>query len=129
MAGIESLSQIMDNDSAENIKEMTDCFVSQFDPLKVILFGSFANGSYDDNSDYDFYIVVNDEDDPWDIRKKARKAIRNIQKRPVDIVIGTNSHFQKYGSSPDTLFVEGEVFKKGMLLYDRGNQTVNRRAV
>ena len=114
-----SLSKIEDRNIVKNIEEITNCFVNQIDPMKVFLFGSFANGSYGADSDFDFYIVVNDNVDPWDTRKKARKAIRNIQKRPVDIVIGTNSRFQKYGTSADTLFIEGEVFKKGVLLYDQ----------
>ena len=63
MTGIESLMRIQDRASVDNIKEMTECFVSQLDPLKVILFGSFADGSYTDESDYDFYIVVNDDPD------------------------------------------------------------------
>ena len=33
---------------------------SEVNPLKVILFGSFANGTYMDESDYDFYLVIDD---------------------------------------------------------------------
>lgn len=124
-----SLSKIADQESAHNIEEITNCFVDQLKPVKIFLFGSFADGSYDDQSDYDFYIVVRDGEDLWDSRKKARKAIRYIQKRPVDIVIGTDSRFQKYGNSSDTLFIEGEVFKKGMLLYEQDNVLTARRAV
>ena len=50
-----------------------------------------ADGSYNDQSDYDFYIVVNDEANPQETRRMARKAIRYLQKRPVDIVVGTNA--------------------------------------
>ena len=114
-----SLNQIADQETARNIEEITNRFVDQLNPVKVFLFGSFADGSYNDSSDYDFYIVVKDNDDPWDSRRRARRAIRDIQKRPVDIVIGTNSRFQKYGTSADTLFIECEVFKKGVLLYDQ----------
>ena len=56
MTDITSLSRISDQDSIDNIREMTSCFVQNLDPLKVILFGSFADGSYTDESDYDFYI-------------------------------------------------------------------------
>lgn len=124
-----NLSNIADQESAHNIEEITNCFVDQLKPVKVFLFGSFADGSYDNQSDYDFYIVVRDDEDLWDSRKKARKAIRYIQKRPVDIVIGTDSRFQRYGNSSDTLFIEGEVFKKGMLLYEQDNVLTERRTV
>ena len=39
-------------------------------------------------------------------------------KRPVDIVIGTNSRFQELAESEDTLMIEGEVQRNGILLYD-----------
>ena len=56
--GIESLSRIKDQEALNNIQEMTRCFISQVNPLKVILFGSFANCTYTDQSDFDFYIVI-----------------------------------------------------------------------
>ena len=115
----EELRQVADDDIANNIEAIINCFVEQIKPIKVFLFGSFADGSYNEDSDYDFYIVIKDNDDPWEARKKARRAIRYVQNRPVDIVVGTNTRFQKYGNSGDTSFVEGEVFKKGMLLYDQ----------
>ena len=77
---VTSLYNMVDQESANNIEEITNCFVNQIKPIKVFLFGSFADGTYDENSDYDFYIVVKDEDDPWDMRKRARKAIRDYWK-------------------------------------------------
>ena len=120
------LDYIRDRNTARNIEEITHCFVDKLEPLKVFLFGSFAEGSYTDDSDYDFYIVVKDDADPWEMRKLAQKAIRYVQDRPVDIIVGTNSRFEKYGPSPDSLFVEGEVYRKGRLLYDRTRPAAGR---
>ena len=122
------LDKVKDKETARNIEDITYCFVEQLSPLKVFLFGSFADGSYTDQSDYDFYIVVNDQTNTQETRKMARKAIRYVQKRPVDIVVGTNSRFEKYGTSDDTLFVEGEVFKKGRLLYDQSRDAQFQRS-
>lgn len=124
---MEGLDQIKDKVYAQNIEEITQRFIEQLSPLKVFLFGSFADGSYNNQSDYDFYIVVHDQANTQEARRMARRAIRSVQKRPVDIVVGTNSRFEKYGNSDDTLFVEGEVFKKGRLLYDSsGNYRLQR---
>lgn len=112
------LEQIADRASALNIEAIANCIVEQVRSMKIFLFGSFADGSYNSDSDYDFYIVVRDEEDPCDIRKKVRKAIRDVQNRPVDIVVGSESRLKKYGTFVDTLFIEGEVFNKGILLYD-----------
>ena len=106
------LDQIRDRNSAKNIEDIAQCFVKQIAPMKIFLFGSFADGSYTDDSDYDFYIVVKDDSDIWEVRKQAQRAIRYVQDRPVDIVVGTNSRFEKYGPSPDSLFVEGEVYRR-----------------
>lgn len=119
MTGIESLSRISDRASVDNIKELTACFVSQLDPLKVILFGSFADGSYTDESDYDFYIVVNDGRNIGEETDKAYRSVRYVKRRPVDIVVGTNSRFERKGNSRHSLMVEGEVARNGILLYDQ----------
>ncbi len=119
MTGIESLTRIQDRASVDNIKEMTECFVSQLDPLKVILFGSFADGSYTDESDYDFYIVVNDGSNISEATDKAYRSVRYVKRRPVDIVVGTNSRFERKGNSRHSLMVEGEVARNGILLYDQ----------
>lgn len=115
------LEKIEDRDSAMNIQDMTNSMVKQLHPLKIYLFGSFADGTYTKDSDFDFYIVVKDGTDLWDVTAKARKAVRDIKTRPVDVVAGTDSRFNEYGKSKDSLYVEGEVFRKGLLLYDHEN--------
>ena len=121
MTGIESLSHITDRETIENIREITKCFVSQVNPLKVILFGSFAEGTYTDESDYDFYLVIEDGRNVSDTMDKAYDAVMYVKKRPVDIVVGTNSRFERKGKSKHSLMVEGEVQRNGILLYDQMN--------
>lgn len=129
MTGIESLSRIRDLTFVDNIKEMTECIVSQINPLKVILFGSFADGSYTEDSDYDFYIVVNDGRDIGEETDKAYRSVRYVKRRPVDIVVGTNSRFERKGNSQHSLMVEGEVARNGILLYDQTATETRRISV
>lgn len=119
MSGIENLSHIKDTDSVDNIREMTQCFVSQVNPLKVILFGSFANGTYTDESDYDFYLVIDDGCSVGKTTDEAYNSVMYVKKRPVEIVVGTNSRFERKGKSKHSLMVEGEVQRNGILLYDQ----------
>lgn len=121
MTGIERLESITDAESAENIREITKCFISQVNPLKVFLFGSFADGTYNDESDYDFYLVIEDGGNVSDTMDKAYDAVMYVKKRPVDIVVGTNSRFERKGKSKHSLMVEGEVQRNGILLYDQMN--------
>ena len=104
------------------IKELTNHFVEQLLPIRIYLFGSYANDTYTDESDFDFYIIVQDtiSDIPAETTK-AYKSIRRVKQRPVDIVVGTISRFEARKEIPS---IENEVYRKGVLLYDAGNQRV-----
>ena len=92
MNGNNQLLNLQDKEAEKNIREMAQCFVSSIDPIKIILFGSFANGSYDQESDVDFYLVVND---------------------------GTDVRYESKGKSKHSLMLEGEVMRNGILLYEQ----------
>ena len=119
MTGIEGLNKIKDKAYAENIQALTKLFVENISPSKVMLFGSFARGSYTDESDYDFYIVVDDDMDVREVERQARRATIDVKKRPIDIVVGTNSRFESKRKVDYTLMIEGEVEREGVLLYER----------
>lgn len=119
MIRIEALAAIKDKSSVDNIQQLTNCLVEQVKPLKVILFGSFADGSYTDESDYDFYLVVDDRCSVSKAIEEAYNAVMYVKNRPVDIVVGTNSNFEGKGRLKHSLMIEGEVQRKGILLYER----------
>lgn len=85
-------------------------------PLKIYLFGSFAEGKQNEDSDFDFYIVVNDsEKDMIKLTSTAYKSIRHKQKRSVDIIVNTKNTFEN--RIKNSISVEHEVAEKGVLLY------------
>ena len=99
----------------QEIEELKNRFVEQLSPLQVYLFGSFANGTSREDSDFDFYIVVDDDSpDLVDLTVEAYKAIRYVRTRPVDILVGKKSRFEARKNMPT---VEREVYRKGVLLY------------
>ena len=101
------------------IEELKDHFVEQLLPEQIYLFGSYANNTFTDESDLDFYIIVSDGvSDIAAETTKAYKAIRRVKKHPVDIIVGTKSRFESRKGIPS---VENEVYRKGVLLYDSGN--------
>ena len=90
--------------------------IEQVDPICIYLFGSFANGTAHADSDFDFYIIVDDsEKDLHAVATSAYKAIRGVNQRPVDILVGTKSAFAE---RKDQFTVENEVFHKGILIYE-----------
>ena len=99
----------------EEINALKDCFVRQLAPLKIYLFGSYANGTYTAESDFDFYIIVEDSrTDLISLMRQAYRSIRGIKQHPVDILIGTQSKFDERKTHAT---LEHEVAQKGMLLY------------
>jgi uncharacterized protein len=119
MTGADGLNSIKDSESLNNIREMARCFVSQVNPLKVILFGSFAEGTYTDESDFDFYLVIENGRSISEALDRAYSSVLYVKKRPVDIVIGTKDYFERRTKAKNTFMIEGEVQKKGILIYDQ----------
>lgn len=105
------------------IEELRDKFIDQLTPISIYLFGSYAVGNYTEDSDLDFYIIVNDGGaDLAALTSEAYRAIRRVKKRPVDIIVGTKSRFEKRKEIPS---VENEVYEKGVLLYGAGNNAMD----
>lgn len=127
MTGIENLEKIDNKLYAENIQRIVQEFIDKVRPLKIILFGSFAKGSYTDESDFDFYLVVEDGTDIRETMRQARRATIDIKQRPVDIVVGTNSRFEEKRKMEYTQMVEGEVERDGILLYENNIEGVKER--
>lgn len=97
------------------IEELKNRFVESLSPMQVYLFGSFADGTNTEDSDLDFYIVVDDKDENlFDLTVQAYRAICKVKQRPVDILVGTKTGFE---ARKDTPSVEREVYRKGVLLY------------
>ena len=104
----------MINDEIIAIKDRLSSAIS---PTRIYLFGSFAKDTYNDDSDYDFYIVVPDDSgNKIDLSQKAYKSLRGLKRRPVDIVIGHESSFDDRSNS-NTL--EKIVKQEGIILYEK----------
>ncbi len=85
-------------------------------PDKVFLFGSYARGEENEDSDMDFYIV-----EDLSIRKgsnaaKYYKALFQLNQAK-DIVVRSPTDFEKNKTIVNTL--EYDVDKEGIILYER----------
>jgi|SRR5665647_2042206 len=84
---------------------------------KVYLFGSYAYGTPNGDSDYDFYIVIpDDSESPAQITRKVYKALRGLKRKPVDILVGYASNFENR-TSLSTL--ERTIKREGVMLYEQ----------
>jgi predicted nucleotidyltransferase len=110
------------------LKELTET-LKKTDVIKIIVFGSFAYGQPNKNSDIDIIVVTPDEFTPRSNRKKMElhhkynNLIANFRKLiPIDLIVYTNAMYRKLEDS-GSLFIK-EINQKGIILYEANNKGV-----
>ena len=99
-----------------DIERIKNIIVQTVTPDRIYLFGSYANGTAREDSDYDFYVVVPDDSDrPATITERIYHALyKQTNKKPVDILVKQFSDFEKRKLLPT---IEREIYTKGIVLY------------
>jgi hypothetical protein len=102
----------------EEILKIKDAIISAVDVEKLYLFGSYAYGTPNEDSDYDFYMIIPDDGiRPIDAMSEAGMALWGKKVKGCDILAGTPETFERRSKKAWT--IEGEVANKGVLLYER----------
>ncbi len=107
-----------------DIEELKPQILERLKPLnpdKIILFGSYAYGTPNEESDIDLYVVTNDDFVPktWEekshIARKFSRKLRDLRKSvAIDLIVHTkkmNEKFLELGSS-----FSQEITQKGKVL-------------
>jgi predicted nucleotidyltransferase len=95
----------------EKIKETVDCD-------KIYLFGSYAYGEPNSDSDLDFYVVIPDDSiRPLDaIRMIYRKLSETRMTLSVDVLAAHTTKFEELSALPT---MQRKIAREGALLYER----------
>ena len=81
----------------------------------IYLFGSYAYGTPNEDSDIDIYVVVPDMDiDLVNLRGEIRKNLRKRKSMPMDLLVGKSSVFN---SRKQGLTLENLIAETGVQLY------------
>lgn len=91
--------------------------VAWFQPRKVILFGSHARGDAGADSDYDLFVVVDDDTPPERLSWRAKYEARKSYHRAVDIVACRASAFERKRGVVGTLSHIAD--QEGIIVYER----------
>ena len=97
-----------------SIRELTDRIVREFNPERIILFGSYSYGTPFEGSDIDLLVVL-----PFEghgIRKAAEIVDRVKPTIPVDIVVRTPEDIERRLGLND--FFLKEIVGSGKVLYE-----------
>ena len=99
------------------------------DPYMVLLFGSYAYGNPDEDSDLDVFVVLNDQSMPvtfkerQDLYLKVSSLTRPVAKQiPIDLMVFTLPMYEQFKLA-NTSFSE-EILTKGIVIYESKHQTM-----
>ena len=98
-----------------HLRELVD-LLEEYDPERIILFGSRARGEEDEHSDYDVIVI----------KRTSRSFVERLQEmvpyiiafsRPAEILVYTPEEFERMGEFGLGWSVKNE----GVLLYERSS--------
>jgi len=102
----------------DKIAEIVNKIVSGYDPEKIILFGSYASGNPNKNSDLDLFVI---KDTGLPRPQRAVQVRRLIYRSmiPIDLLVYTPKEVEN--SKNNKYSIVFEVFNSGKILYERIN--------
>lgn len=109
-------------DVQAHIKKLCKEIVDRFNPHKVILFGSYANGTPNDDSDIDLLVVMPYEGNELDKMAEVRRELSSAM--PLDVLVKTPTQIEKRIAMED--FFVREIIECGKVLYEVGDLGMDR---
>ena len=97
------------------IREAVQLLKKAANPVKIILFGSYATGKADENSDLDFLVVEKE----LKARRMEMVRLRRILsplRIPIDIIVVSERVFNDWADTPGTVIYEAAL--EGRVLYE-----------
>lgn len=101
----------------EQINEIGRRIVRNFKPEKIILFGSYANGTPTEESDLDL-LIIKDSDFPSRLQNRKVRKILSDLRVPVDVIVRTPEEFRTYKDIVGTIIYPANKF--GKVIYESG---------
>jgi len=99
------------------LEKVLNQIVGSFHPQKIILFGSRAYGSPDEDSDFDLLVIM--ETRERSIRKSAEISAAVDHPFPLDILVRTPEQIKQRIALGDG-FIQ-DIMTKGIVLYEASN--------
>lgn len=106
----------------EKIKEITKKIVKEYQPEKIILFGSVAWGEPSSDSDIDLLVVKNSQDSRIDRQRELSKLLfrRDVA---LDVLVYTAEELEQGINENHNLFLE-DIVRNGKILYAKSGSEI-----
>lgn len=101
----------------ENIMQLSQAIVNEFQPEKIILFGSYAYGNPQNDSDVDMLVILPYKGSNF---RKTWEILNKVQpKFAIDLLVRTPVEIEQRLAWND--FFWREIIEKGKLIYESAN--------
>lgn len=101
--------------NSEDINKLVKKISQTLKVEKIILFGSYAYGKTNEDSDVDLCVITNVNKRKLDILTMIRTALIPIYTHSLDILVYTEEEFKERAEFHFTM--EHEILNKGIILY------------
>lgn len=91
----------------DKIKDEIVKALAPLNPEKIILFGSFAYGTPNENSDLDICVIKKDYKNKWTDKLKMRELLNSI-KIPIDILNPKIDEYEFYSKEINSVYYDVE---------------------
>ncbi len=98
------------------LSSVVKAIAQEFNPLRIILFGSYARGEATDDSDLDLLVVLPRVDSKRQMAIEMRRALKNLSV-PKDIIVTTPDEIELRGNLVGTVL--RAALKEGRVVYER----------
>jgi uncharacterized protein len=101
----------------ESIQKAVNIVICQADPVKIIMFGSYARNEEKPDSDLDLLVVTKDStENRFAMSTRLRRSLSFLD-IPVDIIVHDITTVHEWAGTPGTLLYEVE--REGRVLYEK----------
>ena len=112
--------------SQQIINEIREKLIKKISPQKIILFGSYAYGVADEDSDLDLYIVTDDDFMPQSYKEKSKIYLNTVniidefyKQISIDVIVHTKPMYDKFVEL-NSMFSR-QILQDGVKLYEKND--------
>ncbi|MEI7990054.1 MAG: nucleotidyltransferase domain-containing protein [Chloroflexota bacterium] len=98
------------------LPEITRRILSVSRPQKIILFGSYARGDYNTDSDLDLLVILEGIESPRVESNRLRRVLRGLL-APVDILVATPEQIERHRQTIGLIY--RPALEEGKIIYER----------
>ena len=118
-----TLKEAWPRPEAAHVKQAAERLTAHFDPLRIVVFGSYARGQAGAGSDLDLLVVLPEIDDKRELAIAMRRVLSDLPV-PHDVHVTTPDEIERRGWIVGTLL--REALREGQVVYESSEQAETR---